>query len=166
MDKVIVNAESFTSIADAIREATKTSDIMRPAEMPEKIKSIMPGGIEFGEYIPTSNVSTFKAEHHLGEIPYMVVIWKADEASVANSARIVFTANGAIEYSEEAGRRISSCSFARGIKDNGQYYVAAIVNVDEGDDGYGDTDTHFFAPSSSSVTYYAGVKYKWMAVGF
>lgn len=166
MDKVIVNAQSFTHIADAIREMTKNGDMMRPSEMPEKIRNIMPRDVEFGEFTPESDVTTFKVEHHLGDIPYMVVIWKDDETPMKDSVRIVLSSNGPAEYFDEAGRRVPSYGVARAVKDNGEYYVSTVVNQNGGDDGYGDTETHFFAPSSSTMKYFGGEKYRWMAVGF
>ena len=43
MSNVMIDADVMTSIANAIRDKTKTSDSYLPSEMPEAIKSISGG---------------------------------------------------------------------------------------------------------------------------
>ena len=164
-EKVIMSASTLTAIADAIRHASGDQSVMYPSEMPERIRSLCPAAVEFGEYVPASDVATFKMPHNLGSIPYMVFIWKKDEALCEGSVRISVAINGGVQYSDEAGREIASYTVTRGVQDTADRYATHLNTRAAGDDGYGDTSTHFFAPTGTSVYYRGGEAYCWMAVG-
>lgn len=167
MDKVIINSATLTSIADAIRMRGGTADALYPSDMADAVLAIasdLPAGIEFGEFTPEEDASTVKVEHHLGAIPYAVFIWKSEMPLIVSSLRAGVTVNGVVEYSEEAGRDVSTYGLARTIKDSAKYYITSAASQGEGEDGYGDTATHFFTPESTGMRYLAGETYKWMAV--
>ncbi len=166
MDKVIINSSTLTSIADAIRSATGKSDIMYPSEMAERIGEILPEKVEFGSVTPEEDVNSLRVEHRLGEIPCITFVWKESGELKASSARAVLFVNGGVEYSEDAGRDVSTFTAIRCVKDQENSYSTYLAARNAGDDGYGDSATHFFTPVNTSVYFYGGETYKWMAVGF
>ena len=164
MGKIIINSETLSYIAEAIRSTGRSEELIYPYEMPDAIRGILPFNVEFGEFVPDADLKTVAVEHHLGEIPYAVFIWKDDMSLDDGALRAAISVNGPLEDSEYAERVISSYGLARSVNDGAEFYSTTPASQGEGEDGYGDTDTHFYVPVSPQTYYRAGTKYKWMAV--
>ena len=134
MAEYMIQGETLSSIADAIRGKTGGTDPISPEQMAAEIGNIQAGGgglpdgisaLASGIIAPTSNVTTdFTVEHNLGKIPEFAILMILEDAATTalkgtqlfqmlshkpfNSNGTMNTTRGVIVYQNTSGATSNS----------------------------------------------------------
>lgn len=169
MSKMIVNSESLTAIADAIREKAETTDsLVFPNGFVDTISAlgVFPEGVievASGTYTPTEIITTPVAvEHGMKARPnFMFIVPEPVEIDVESYGgsqlrwQVVFDQNRIDSDGSSTGGVIMWCQTGT--------LTGGSANPYSPSENYGANDTHCYFYSSSSIVFKVGVTYRWIA---
>lgn len=152
MAKVTINESTLTSIADAIREKTSTSDRIQAIDMADMILSIEGGGgsgtlpMTYGSFTPTEKIDCEnypEIKHGLQKKPDVMILYAEEQ----------YPDNGCFWYF------IFGKGFARCNYSNWGNYATKDIAYTLTDEGLKITGL------GSSISFIAGKTYNWIAIG-
>lgn len=169
MAELLVQSDSLTAIADAIREKAESTDpLVFPTGFIDALAAIgggsgLPGGITAlatGEYTPASDVmTTIAIRHNMAVMPNIYIAFSEESPIDTDTYKNYIVATIVIAKSASTGSRtFSRLDFAR----TGELQSSNFTTGAESTYG-GIISTHLYIWCSSSFRLKAGATYRWVA---
>lgn len=167
MAEYMIQGETLTAIADAIRGKTGGASPIDPAQMAAEISNISAGGglpagisaVSVGTYTPASETtSSAKIPHGLGDVPNFVVMYADGLVTSADFATYICAFAG-IPQLLEAG--VGVRMYRHGSANGSSFNNGATLAYES---AY--TNTTFMVAQSSSYKLKAGTTYKFVVGKF
>lgn len=171
MSEYLIQSETLTSIANAIRAKTEGTDFMTPEAMVEAIAAIIevPEGIakiDGGILIPTDDITeNINMEHNLGEIPDFYFYLNAADISSQSSypckiSEVFFRKKHYTSSTQYGGFYQDAYRTSSGIRESG------IGSVNESYISNYVTETTVRLICNTSYPFKSGNKYIWCCIKF
>lgn len=164
MSEYIIQGDTLTAIADAIREKTETSDMVAAADMARLISNI---GADYvsGTITLSANATSMTIEHNLGRKPVIMVIWHystsvytMENGTAYQMYMNIACADGTQFYANYSGGKPNMKTF-----DDCSMYSTTAHSLKGFIYGVNET-TASLGRLASSAFFPSGVTYKWVVI--
>lgn len=161
MANVFIDDSVMSSIANAIRSKSGTTQTYLPSEMPSAIENIPSGGggsdlpenWVIGQFTPQTDIENYTVTHNKGKAPFLALVFADNSPSVKNPYGML------VSVGFNRGETIASALTTNNNQGSPNAFSVTYTAVSEMSE-----NTVTFASRGGNYTYKTGVTYSYLLV--